>query len=61
MLLNMKKFYLCYPTQECMGGAMHLNPMKNATQAKTYAVIQRYMAGIVQHTQTPFVMEYEEL
>ena len=40
---------------------MHLNPMKNATQAKTYAVIQRYMAGIVQHTQTTFVMEYEEL
>lgn len=40
---------------------MHLNSTKDAAKAKTYAVIQRYLCGIVQHTQTPFVMEYEEV
>lgn len=39
---------------------MHLNPTKNAKEAKTYAVISRYLCGIVQHTQTPFIIEYEE-
>ena len=27
---------------------------------KTYAIIQRYTCGIVQHTQTPYILEYEE-
>lgn len=39
---------------------MHLNPAKNTKEAKTYAVISRYLCGIVQHTQTPFIIEYEE-
>lgn len=37
---------------------MHLNPAKDATMAKTYAIVSRYLCGIVQHTQTPFILEY---
>ena len=53
-----KGSYLVYPTQTCRGGDMHLNPAKDATMAKTYAIMSRYLCGIVQHTQTPFILEY---
>lgn len=37
---------------------MKLNS-KRTTECKTWAIIKRYPCGIVQHTQSPFVMEYE--
>jgi len=40
---------------------MHLNEYGPAESVRTYAVISRYLCGIVQHTQTPFIMEYEEV
>ena len=58
---NMKKYYLIYPTQECKGGPMHLNEYGPAESVRTYAIISRYLSGIVQHTQTPFILEYEEV
>lgn len=54
----MRSRELVYPTQSCRGGSMKLNS-KRTTECKTYAIIERYLCGIVQHTQTPFVMEYE--
>ena len=57
----MKKYALIYPTQECRGGGMHLNLAGKAENKKTFALISRYLSGIVQHTQTPYIMEYEEL
>lgn len=40
---------------------MHLNEYGPAESVRTYAVISRYLCGIVQHTQTPFILEYEEV
>lgn len=57
----MKKYALIYPTQECRGGAMHLNLAGKAENKKTFAIISRYLGGIVQHTQNPYIMEYEEI
>lgn len=39
---------------------MHLNVAGKAECKKVFAIISRYMCGIVQHTQTPYVIEYEE-
>ena len=39
---------------------MHLNLAGKAESKKTFAIISRYLGGIVQHTQTPYIMEYEE-
>ena len=39
---------------------MYLNLAGKAEEKKTFAVISRYMCGIVQHTQTPMVLIYEE-
>jgi hypothetical protein len=39
---------------------MHLNLAGKAENKKTFAIISRYLGGIVQHTQTTYIMEYEE-